>query len=48
MSKSEKAAELCKLPDTVKFQYLEGQEMNSSINIENLMDKIVTFRVYFF
>lgn len=45
MSKPESSIELCKVPDTVKFKFVEEQEMHSSILIENLRDSIVTYKV---
>lgn len=45
MSKPESGIELCKVPDTVKFKFVEEQEMHSSITIENLRDTIVSFKV---
>ena len=38
-------AEICKVPETLKFQFQEDQEMNSSITIENLMDTLVKYKV---
>lgn len=38
-------AEICKVPDTLKFQFQEDQEMHSSIVMENLMDKVVKYKV---
>jgi hypothetical protein len=37
--------ELCKVPDTLKFQFQENQEMHSSIIIENFMDNVARYKV---
>ncbi len=37
--------DLCKVANNVIFNFIEGQEMHSTITIENLVDRIVSFNV---
>lgn len=37
--------DLCKVPNNVVFNFIEDQEMHSTITIENLVDRIVSYKV---
>ena len=37
--------DLCKVPNNVVFNFIEDQEMHSTITIENQVDRIVSYRV---
>lgn len=38
--------DLCKVPNNVVFNFNEDQEMHSTIIIQNIVDRIVTYKVY--
>lgn len=38
-------ADLCKVPTNVVFNFIEDQEMHSTITIENQIDRIVSYKV---
>ena len=39
------SSEICRVASNVVFNFVEGQEMHSSITIQNLVDRIVSFKV---
>ena len=37
--------QLCRVPKFVNFEYHQGQQLNTTILIDNLLDKVVDFKV---
>ena len=44
MSKIQRG-DICKVPTNVIFNFIEDQEMHSTITIENQIDRIVSYKV---
>lgn len=37
--------ELCRVPKFINFEYHQGQQLNTTLVIDNLLDKVVEFKV---
>lgn len=37
--------ELCRVPKFINFEYHQGQQLNTTILIDNLTDKVVDYKV---